>query len=89
MTADGSIELIRNAVQLALVVAAPLLIVSLITGVLVSLFQALTQIQEQTLTFIPKILAMAVVFILSLPWILSRLIEYLVGTINHLSTLGG
>jgi flagellar biosynthetic protein FliQ len=89
MTADGAIELIRNAVQLALVVAAPLLIVSLITGVLVSLFQALTQIQEQTLTFIPKILAMAVVFILSLPWILSRLIEYLVGTINHLSTLGG
>jgi flagellar biosynthetic protein FliQ len=89
MTPDGSIELIRNAVQLALVVAAPLLIVSLITGVLVSLFQALTQIQEQTLTFIPKILAMAVVFILALPWILSRLIEYLVGTINHLSTLGG
>jgi flagellar biosynthetic protein FliQ len=88
MTADGAIELIRNAVQLALVVAAPLLIVSLITGVLISLFQALTQIQEQTLTFIPKILAMAVVFILSLPWILSRLIEYLVGAINHLSTLG-
>lgn len=88
MTADAAIELIRNAVQMALVVAAPMLIVSLITGVVVSLFQALTQIQEQTLTFIPKILAMAVVFILALPWILSRLIEYLVGAINHLSVLG-
>jgi flagellar biosynthetic protein FliQ len=88
MTADGAIEIIRNAVQLALVVAAPLLLVSLITGVVISLFQALTQIQEQTLTFIPKILAVAVVFILSLPWMLSRLVGFIVGTINHLSTLG-
>jgi flagellar biosynthetic protein FliQ len=88
MSADAAVEIIRNAIHLTLLVAAPMLLVSLLAGVLISLVQALTQIQEQTLTFIPKILAVAITLIICLPWILSRLVEFLVGSINSLSGLG-
>jgi len=88
MSADAAVEIIRNAIHLSLLVAAPMLLVSLLAGVLISLVQALTQIQEQTLTFIPKILAVAITLIICLPWILSRLVEFLVGSINSLSGLG-
>jgi flagellar biosynthetic protein FliQ len=87
MNIDVAIELVRRAVVMALSVAAPLLLTSLIVGVVVSLIQTITQIQEQTLTFIPKILALGVVFTLALPWIASRLVQYLTGAINNVSTL--
>jgi flagellar biosynthetic protein FliQ len=86
MSSDAAIEIVRQAIVLALTVSAPLLLVSLAVGVLVSLIQAITQIQEQTLTFIPKILAVGVVFLLMLPWILNRLISYLVGSITSLGS---
>ena len=88
MTPDGSIELIRNAVQLALVVAAPLLIVSLITGVLVSLFQALTQIQEATLSFVPKILVMFVSLLLLLPFMIASLSTFTERLADRIASLG-
>ena len=69
-------DLIQHSLILALMVSAPMLCIGLIVGVLVSLFQAVTQIQEQTLTFIPKIAAMFAAAILLLPWIGHRLIEY-------------
>lgn len=87
MTADFATEFIRHAVVVTLTVAGPLLLVSLIVGVVVSLIQAITQIQEQTLTFIPKILALGALFILILPWILGQLTSYLVGTFTTLSTI--
>jgi len=80
-------DLIRHAVQLCLVVSAPLLIAALAVGLVVSLFQAVTQIQEQTLTFIPKLLVLAVVFVLTLPWITTQLIEYLVQVFRTLPSL--
>ncbi len=89
MTPDFAVELLRRAVTLALLVAAPMLVTALLVGVVVSLIQAVTQIQEQTLTFIPKLLAMAVVFMITLPWILSRLIDYLVGILHTFGTLVG
>ena len=76
MSIDQATELIQNSLILALMVSAPMLCIGLIVGVLVSLFQAVTQIQEQTLTFIPKITAMVAAAILLMPWIGQRLLAY-------------
>jgi flagellar biosynthetic protein FliQ len=82
-----AVDLIRSAVFLALLTAAPLLLAALVVGVLISVLQTITQIQEQTLTFIPKLLAMAIMFILMLPWLLNQLIGYLTGILRSLSVL--
>jgi flagellar biosynthetic protein FliQ len=87
MSSTLAVELIRQALTVALLVSAPLLITSLAVGILVSLIQAVTQIQEQTLTFIPKLVAMAAVFIIFLPWSLAQLIQYLVGVLQSFPTL--
>lgn len=87
MTPTLALELVRNAVMLALLVAAPLLLTALLIGVLVSLVQAVTQIQEQTLTFIPKLLVMALVFLVTLPWAIARLAEFLTGLLRSLPSL--
>jgi flagellar biosynthetic protein FliQ len=87
MSSTLAVELIRQALTVALLVAAPLLITSLVVGILISLVQAVTQIQEQTLTFIPKLVAMAAVFVILLPWSLDQLIQYLVGVLQSFPTL--
>ena len=69
-------DLARNAIMTALLVAAPMLAVALIVGLLISILQTVTQIQEQTLSFVPKLLAVAVVFLLTLPWALQILVRY-------------
>jgi flagellar biosynthetic protein FliQ len=69
-------DLARNAIIVALLVGAPMLAVALIVGLLVSIFQTVTQIQEQTLSFVPKLLAVAVTFLLALPWVLQLLVKY-------------
>ncbi len=76
MDIDQATELIRHTLVLTLVVSAPMLIIGLVVGVVVSLLQAVTQIQEQTLTFVPKIAAMFTAAILLLPWIGHQLMEY-------------
>ncbi|MDB5173860.1 MAG: fliQ [Phycisphaerales bacterium] len=73
---DGATELVRQTLVLALIVSAPMLVIGLVVGVVVSLLQAVTQIQEQTLTFVPKIVAMMAAAILLMPWIGHRVIEY-------------
>lgn len=80
-------DLIRHAVMESLLLAAPLLLTALLVGIIVSLVQAVTQIQEQTLTFIPKLLALSAVVLLLLPWFLSRMTAYLTGILHSLSTL--
>jgi flagellar biosynthesis protein FliQ len=89
MSPGFAIELLNRAVMTALLTAAPLLVTALVIGVLVSLVQALTQIQEQTLTFIPKLLAVAIVMLLSLPWMVRELVGYITQTLNLLPTLVG
>lgn len=69
MDSTSAIELARTALVLVLTIAGPMLIASLIVGVLVGLLQALTQVQEMTLTFVPKLLVLGVVILLSLPMI--------------------
>ena len=76
MQISDAIDLIRQTLMLAMIISAPMLIIGLGVGIVVSLLQAVTQIQEQTLTFIPKITAMFAAAILLLPWIGHRLIEY-------------
>jgi len=66
----------RDALQLALLISAPLLLTALAVGVIVGLFQAATQINEMTLSFIPKLLAMAAVLVVTGPWMLRLLVEY-------------
>jgi flagellar biosynthetic protein FliQ len=75
-TLDHATGLIRETLVLALLVSAPMLLIGMAVGIVVSLFQAVTQIQEQTLTFVPKIAAMIVAAILLMPWISTRLLEY-------------
>ena len=76
MDTDVVISLAVSAMELALKVALPLLLVGLSVGLIVSVFQAVTQIQEQTLTFIPKILATVAVIVVAGPWMLDQLLVY-------------
>src|SRR2546425_6595709 len=76
MNLDQATELIRHTLLLALIVSAPMLLIGLGVGIIVSLLQAVTQIQEQTLTFVPKIAAMVAAAVLLMPWIGHRLLEY-------------
>ena len=65
-----------RALEITLMLAAPLLLVALVTGLIVGAFQAATQINEQTLSFIPKLLAMALAVVVAGPWMLKVLISY-------------
>jgi flagellar biosynthetic protein FliQ len=76
MTTDSVIQLTMTAIELALKVALPLLLVGLAVGLVISVFQAITQIQEQTLTFIPKIIATILVLVIGGPWMLDQLMQY-------------
>ena len=76
MSIDQATDLIRQSLMLALIVSAPMLLIGLCVGIVVSLLQAITQIQEQTLAFIPKIVSMVVAAIVLMPWIGHRLLEY-------------
>ncbi len=66
------VDLARRAMLMALMLAAPMLLAALVVGLLVSILQAVTQIQEQTLAFVPKFAAVALVFLLALPWLLQQ-----------------
>jgi flagellar biosynthesis protein FliQ len=76
MDLPNAIDLVRQTLILAMVISAPMLLIGLAVGILVSLFQAVTQIQEQTLTFVPKIAAMICAALLLFPWISQRLLDY-------------
>jgi flagellar biosynthetic protein FliQ len=76
MDTDTVVSLATQAMSLALKISIPLLGVGLVVGVLVSIIQAVTSIQEQTLSFIPKVLAMAVVLVVGGPWMLNQLLSY-------------
>lgn len=76
MDTDTVVSLSTQAMSLALKLSIPLLGVGLIVGVLISIVQAVTSIQEQTLSFIPKVLAMAAVLVIGGPWMLNQLLSY-------------
>jgi flagellar biosynthetic protein FliQ len=76
MDTDVVVSLATQAMSLALKLSLPLLLVGLVVGVVISIIQAVTQIQEQTLAFIPKVLAMAAVLVVGGPWMLNQLLAY-------------
>lgn len=76
MTTDTVIDLTMTAVELGMKVALPILLAGLAVGLVISVFQAITQIQEQTLTFIPKIVATVAVLVIGGPWMLDQLLAY-------------
>jgi flagellar biosynthesis protein FliQ len=76
MTVEQAMDLGRQAVIMILIISGPILLLGLIVGLVISLLQAVTQLHEQTLVFVPKVLAMAAVAIVLTPWMARRLIEY-------------
>lgn len=76
MDAYDAVDLSRSALWIGALISAPLLLVGLVVAVLVGLLQAMTQVQEQTVAFVPKLLAMAVALALALPWMLGVLVDY-------------
>lgn len=76
MEAAEIIDICREAIYVLIVVSAPLMVVALLVGLVIALFQALTQIQEATLTFVPKILAMLVTLSLLLPFMFETLVTF-------------
>lgn len=76
MTPDTVIDLGREALLVTVMLAAPLLLAALLTGLCVGIFQAATQIQEQTLSFIPKLLAMVVALLATGPWLLQTIVDF-------------
>ncbi len=76
MEFKDAIELGRNAFWMAMTTSAPILLIGLAVGLLISLFQAVTQLQEQTLTFVPKIGAMVIAASFFIPWIAARMVEF-------------
>ena len=79
----------REALEVTIMLSAPLLLAALITGLLVSVFQAATQINEMTLSFIPKLLAMFVVMIIAGPWMLSLMLDYMHRMLTSLPSMVG
>jgi flagellar biosynthetic protein FliQ len=87
MNPEIAIDLFKTTVLFALYVVAPFLLALLIVGLVTSLLQSVTSIQEQTLTFAPKLLALAGLALLLTPWLLRSLTEFAVSTIARMATL--
>ena len=88
MNPDIAIDLFKSTVMFALYVVAPFLGVTLVIGLLASLIQSVTSMQEQTLTFIPKLIAVAAVAMLLTPWLLRALSEFTISMITRMGTMG-
>jgi flagellar biosynthetic protein FliQ len=89
MTPDSIMTLGRHALEVTLLVAAPMLLVALAIGLLVSIFQAATQINEATLSFIPKLLGIFATLVLAGPWMLTQLMDYFKLMLTSIPELAG
>jgi len=77
MTPESVMAMGQDAMRLALMLAAPLLLAALVSGLIISLLQAATQVNEQTLSFIPKVLAVAATAVIAGPWMLNLVLDYI------------
>jgi flagellar biosynthetic protein FliQ len=84
MGTDQAVELMRNLLREALLISAPLLIAASVTSFVLSLFQTLTSLQEQTLTTVPRLLIVAAIALIALPWFAGRLVDYTVFLLTDL-----
>jgi flagellar biosynthesis protein FliQ len=76
MDSQAVIDIGREAIWNMLLIGAPVLVAGMAVGLLIGLLQALTQIQEQTVAFVPKLIAMVLVLSLALPWLIARMVQY-------------
>jgi len=76
MSVDQAVEVARGAVMLTLIISAPVMVVAVVVGLIISILQAVTQLQDQTLSFVPKIIAMLLATLYVLPWAMNQMIEY-------------
>lgn len=76
MTAPEVVEIVRQGIYVLILISAPLMLVALVVGLAIALLQALTQVQEATLTFVPKILAMLLMLAITMPFIIQTLTDY-------------
>ena len=76
MDVQDAIDLAREAVMMTLLASAPALVAGMLVGLVIGLLQAVTQIQEQTISFVPKLVAMLLVLTLSMPWLVSQMMQY-------------
>ena len=88
MTIDQSIDVVKNLMMLCLKVALPFLLSAMIIGLFVSFFQAITSIQEQTLTFVPTALGVVVVVFVLFPWVTNIMLDYTTEIFNQMSQMG-
>jgi len=89
MSVGFAIELMRSSVVQTLLISAPLLLIALVVGLIISILQATTSIQEQTLTFVPKIAAILGALVLFGPWIMASMIQFTVRVFGRISSLSG
>lgn len=89
MTPESVMTMGRTAMEVTLMVAAPLLLVALIIGLIVSIFQAATQINEATLSFIPKLIGIFVALVVAGPWMLSVMLDYMRNVFNGIPGMIG
>ncbi len=89
MNPEMVINLIQQSMEVAILLSAPLLLTALVTGLLISIFQAATQINEMTLSFIPKLLAIFVVMVLAGPWMISVMVDFTRRLITSLPSMIG
>jgi len=89
MTPESVMTLGYEAMKLSLLLGAPLLLVALVTGLLISLFQAATQINEMTLSFIPKLLAVFATLVIAGPWMLDTVLDYMRNLFSSIPQLIG
>ncbi|MYM30604.1 flagellar biosynthetic protein FliQ [Duganella sacchari] len=89
MTPESVMTMGRHAMEVTLMIAAPMLLVALIIGLIVSIFQAATQINEQTLSFIPKLVGIFVALVVAGPWMLSVMLDYMREVFNGIPMLVG
>ncbi len=87
MTPEMAIDICRKAVQTVLLGAAPMLLAGLIIGLLISIFQAATQINEQTMTFVPKIVAVFLTMLIFAPWLIKLLTVFTIGIFEAIATI--
>ncbi len=88
MTPEAVIHIGRKAVETVLLTSAPMLLSAMVIGLLISIFQAATQINEQTMTFIPKIVVVFLSLLIFGPWIIETLITFTTGIIEQIATVG-
>jgi len=89
MTVDQVADIFAEAMRVTLFVAGPLMGVAMVAGLIVSIFQAATQINEQTLTFVPKIVLVLVSFVVLFPWMMRTLVEFGRGLLLIAAQRGG